>query len=222
MVLMQPISERDLIKPTLTVIVENGGKIYTSNLIVILRKKLKPKGKDLRILANRSDDHFSQKVRNLISHRTLKNYANYTAGKNRDGLLVITALGWNYIKSKKISFLKLNKTEDDLSNEHLEILEGGTTVRKTISRKRSQKLRKEALLRHGTSCKACEMSFSDRYIGLKVECIELHHSNPISKGIRSSSINDLVPLCPNCHRVAHTTIPPMPLKTLRNKITKSI
>jgi predicted HNH restriction endonuclease len=217
---MATISERDLIIPTLTAIVENDGKIYTSNLIIILRKKLKPKGKDLRILANRSDDHFSQKVRNLISHRTLKNYANYTAGKNRDGLLVITASGRNYIKSQKTSFIKLNKTENDFSNEHVEILEGGTTVRKIISRKRSQKIRKEALIRHGTSCKACEMSFFDRYIGLKIECIELHHINPISKGVRSSSINDLVPLCPNCHRVAHTTIPPMPLKTLRSKITK--
>ena len=219
---MTTISEKDLIIPTLTAIVENDGKIHTSNLIVILRKKLKPKGKDLRILANRSDDHFSQKVRNLISHRTLKNYANYTAGNNRDGLLVITALGRNYIKSQKTSFLKLNKTENDFSNEHLEILEGDTIVRKTISRKRSQKLRKEALLRHGTSCKACEMSFPDRYIGLKIECIELHHINPISKGVRCSSIEDLIPLCPNCHRVAHTTIPPMPLKTLRNKITKSM
>jgi hypothetical protein len=222
MSIMATIPERDLIIPTLTAIVENDGKIYTSNLIVILRKKLKPKGKDLRILANRSDDHFSQKVRNLISHRTLKNYANYTAGKNRDGLLVITASGRNYIKSQKTSFIKLNKTKNDFSNEHVEILEGGTTVRKIISRKRSQKIRKEALLRHGTSCKACEMSFFDRYIGLKIECIELHHINPISKGVRSSSINDLVPLCPNCHRVAHTTIPPMPLKTLRSKITKSM
>jgi len=220
MSIMATISERDLIIPTLTAIVENDGKIYTSNLIIILRKKLKPKGKDLRILANRSDDHFSQKVRNLISHRTLKNYANYTAGKNRDGLLVITASGRNYIKSEKTSFIKLNKTENDFSNEHVEILEGGTTVRKIISRKRSQKIRKEALLTHGTSCKACEMSFFERYIGLKIECIELHHINPISKGVRSSSINDLVPLCPNCHRVAHTTIPPMPLKTLRSKITK--
>jgi hypothetical protein len=48
-----------------------------------LRDIMKPTGEDLRILAGRNDDKFSQKVRNLIAHRTFERfgYAEYDAGQ---------------------------------------------------------------------------------------------------------------------------------------------
>ena len=45
------------------------GFITTEDLIPILEGILKPRGDDLKILSGRSDTHFSQKVRNLVSHR---------------------------------------------------------------------------------------------------------------------------------------------------------
>jgi hypothetical protein len=41
----------------------------TSQLIARLSKKMRPSGKDGDIAINRSDTYFSQKVRNLVSHR---------------------------------------------------------------------------------------------------------------------------------------------------------
>lgn len=76
---MPRIAEKELILPTLYIIENNNGSILTSDLIQQLREIMKPKEEDIEILKNRNDDRFSQKVRNLRSHRTLENaqYASY-------------------------------------------------------------------------------------------------------------------------------------------------
>lgn len=53
------------------------------------------------------------------------------------------------------------------------------------------------------SCRACglRLSVENRFV------IECHHLNPISLGQRDTSINDLVALCPTCHRIAHMREP---------------
>jgi hypothetical protein len=60
----------------------NNGHITTEELIPQLRDIMKPSGVDLEILSNRSDDKFSQKVRNLKSHGTFERlgYAEYKEG----------------------------------------------------------------------------------------------------------------------------------------------
>ncbi|MFQ6551751.1 hypothetical protein AAD018_005320 [Aestuariibius insulae] len=45
------------------------GTLTTSELIQALELRLKPTGKDAEVADNRSDTYFSQKVRNLVSHR---------------------------------------------------------------------------------------------------------------------------------------------------------
>lgn len=48
----------------------HGQTLTTSELIGRLSKSLTPAGKDADIMMNRSDTYFSQKVRNLVSHRS--------------------------------------------------------------------------------------------------------------------------------------------------------
>lgn len=45
------------------------GKLTTTQLIEILTNVMKPQGKDAEIVEGRGDTYFSQKVRNLVSHR---------------------------------------------------------------------------------------------------------------------------------------------------------
>ena len=47
-------------------------------LIKKMEKAMKPTGKDATILAGRGDTYFSQKVRNLKSHRDNNKMAEYT------------------------------------------------------------------------------------------------------------------------------------------------
>lgn len=45
------------------------GTLTTTDLITLLEERLSPTGKDAEIAYGRSDTYFSQKVRNLVSHR---------------------------------------------------------------------------------------------------------------------------------------------------------
>jgi hypothetical protein len=77
------IRERDLVIPALRAAAANGGRITTTQLIDALSQEFEPSGIDAEILDGRSDTYFSQKVRNLVSHRDTgtsmftKGYATY-------------------------------------------------------------------------------------------------------------------------------------------------
>ena len=81
---MARIRERDLIIPALKAAAASpGGTITTTQLIEVLTDEFQPDGLDAEILEGRQDTHFSQKVRNLVSHREsgtsmfTKGYATY-------------------------------------------------------------------------------------------------------------------------------------------------
>jgi hypothetical protein len=95
------IRERDLIIPSLRVAAAKpNGDITTADLIVELTEEFVPEGDDAEILDGRHDTKFSQKVRNLVSHRDGKQtmfalgYAEYTG----DGIK-ITEAGRHFLKS---------------------------------------------------------------------------------------------------------------------------
>jgi hypothetical protein len=70
-------------------------------------------------------------------------------------------------------------------------------------RERSHEVRKEALklnksANYGVySCAACRVSNTNSRL------FDVHHINPIAVGERSTSLNDVIVLCPNCHRWCH-------------------
>jgi hypothetical protein len=64
------ISERELVVPTLRLLEnDNRGWMATSDMIADLTELFAPSGQDAKILEGRRDTYFSQKVRNMISHR---------------------------------------------------------------------------------------------------------------------------------------------------------
>jgi hypothetical protein len=87
------VSEGHLIIPALIFAVRRGGYVSTAQLINDLEAEFAPEGQDAEILDGRNDTYFSQKVRNLISHRESKTsmfkmgYAEYTG----DGIKITDA-----------------------------------------------------------------------------------------------------------------------------------
>ncbi len=64
------VRESDLVAPALRLAAAKpDGFISTADLIPALEELFQPAGRDADILEGRSDTIFSQKVRNLISHR---------------------------------------------------------------------------------------------------------------------------------------------------------
>lgn len=97
------------------------------------------------------------------------------------------------------------------------IQEGGTSKQQTIIRERSTLLRKTAREYYSNKedgllyCNCCNFEFGHFYNpALYSTCIEIHHLKPlyqyddedINKTIEDA-LQNLVPVCPNCHRVIH-------------------
>jgi len=108
----------------------------------------------------------------------------------------------------------LEFTEDDKAYN-----EGKLIVRTIHERRRNRSLVEDAKAlfktKHGQLyCEACGFSFSDSY---GIEYIEAHHIRQMASydNEQTVSIDDLVLLCANCHRMVHTRTPPLSLEELR-------
>ena len=78
-----------------------------------------------------------------------------------------------------------------------------------IKRERSKRNRLLCLRAHGDKCKICKFIPKLKY-GEIGSIIEVHHIQPLSLNseVRSyDPTNDLIPLCPNCHRAIHKKRP---------------
>lgn len=65
---------------------------------------------------------------------------------------------------------------------------------------------------HGDSCKACGFNYGRAFGSLGEGFIHVHHVTPVSEIGPDYNIDptkDLVPLCPNCHAMAHQSNLPL-------------
>ena len=201
------IPEKALILPTLYLIKKNDG-ISTSDLIKELTALFNPTGEDAEILDKRNDTKFSQKVRNLTSHRNYNKMALYTT--LIDSVYNLTEAGEKFLDKNiiQIETLFLNKfspetlttafkqqldiSETNLTNhfiypEDTIITEGQQTTRTIIGRKRSKKLRDAAIKYYKSKsngtlrCAVCDFCFEEHYENIGNDFIEIHHEKPIAQ-----------------------------------------
>ena len=78
--------------------------------------------------------------------------------------------------------------------------------------------RKACIAHYGYVCQVCDMNFEQVYGELGKEFIEVHHLRPVSQGeCQVNPINDLIPLCSNCHSMIHRQEDVSDWKGLREK-----
>jgi 5-methylcytosine-specific restriction enzyme A len=83
--------------------------------------------------------------------------------------------------------------------------EGRKRIRQHIEYERSIRNRARAIALHGTRCIVCGFSFDEAY-GAEHAAgyIEIHHVTSLASGNVVPNVDtDLVPLCSNCHSMAH-------------------
>lgn len=227
------ITETELILPSLYLIRLNGGSITTAELIPKLRKVMRPDGEDLKILAGRKDDKFSQKVRNLKAHNTFERfgYAYYDQGEVHitddgvqhleDNMPILNYLLVNDFAYSDLTdnLKKVEANEDkkgiDTFDENIIIQEGVKSISNSVVYERSKMLRDYALEYYTKDnridCSCCTFNFSDFY-GNEVgnNFIEIHHVKPIFKfedddlvKTLKDAVKNVTPVCSNCHRMIH-------------------
>lgn len=228
---MARVTERQLVLPALYLMSKSGnGIVSTSDLITGLTKVMHPTGLDASVLSGRSDTYFSQKVRNLKSHDTFQrdNYATNVPGgfkitsigkafvnAHRDALSYLFNEDFNYEDVKTaIDSISLSGNRCVWPIEEL-VSEGRVLTRNVKIRERSSRLRLIAI-EHFThnnmiSCDCCGFNFHNYYGDVYgKDCIEIHHKKPIFQyqgdtfeQLVDSALENLLPVCPNCHRVIH-------------------
>lgn len=109
------------------------------------------------------------------------------------------------------------------SQKSLGTYQEGKLSRVTVNRyERDREARQKCIDHYGAVCCACEFSFAEFYgENLGRHFIHVHHLNPIaSQGgeYRIDPINDLNPVCPNCHAMLHRETPPLSIEQLRKYI----
>lgn len=224
------LTEYELILPALYVIYNND-MVDMSRLIAELTDIFKPSGEDAEILKGRNDTKFSQKVRNLKSHRESNGMDKYTTITN--GIYTLTPEGkvyveknWEYLEwisknnfnsSEIVELDKWNKSDKNkyFYDENLGISEGRKITKNIVVRERSNELR-ECAMNHYMSddehikCCVCNFDFYDTYGILGKSYIEMHHEKPLFQYqdenfkvyIRDAILN-IKPLCSNCHKIIH-------------------
>ena len=232
-------SESDLIIPTLAYLAVSAEGVTTSGLIAHLTHTLKPDGRDAEIIENRRDTFFSQKVRNLVSHRTLvqKGLATYER-EDENGLHKITEGGRKYLAEHidGYDFIISNGFTEEQRREVIDkdysglvVEEGYVTSNHVTTRQRSRKLtelaRKHFAVDGKLFCDVCGFNFEDSYGAIGAGFIEIHHLKPIftyEENLESSleeALGNVAPVCSNCHRMIHRKrLETLPIQTLRDMI----
>lgn len=100
--------------------------------------------------------------------------------------------------------------------------EEGAKIKVTINAfERNAQARRVCIAHHGPVCAVCNFDFQRNYGVLGSGFIHVHHIVPIStigKNYKIDPVNDLIPVCPNCHAMIHQVTPPLQINQLKEII----
>ena len=106
-----------------------------------------------------------------------------------------------------------------LPEEVIPVLREGALKRITVnSYERNPVARARCLAEHGTSCVVCGFNFGNTYGAEAEGYIHVHHLvqlSDISEDYEVDPIQDLRPVCPNCHALIHMSNPPKTIEQAR-------
>jgi hypothetical protein len=136
--------------------------------------------------------------------RTVEDHASASANfRGRPVFYSVSGLGtgvWGLLPE----YLPPMPTEPLSANSaYQEGIEGIFREYQYLRRSRNPRLIEERKRLDNFKCQACAVKIET---GPEKFVIDVHHLNPLSaeKDVVITSVNDLVCLCPNCHRIAHS------------------
>ena len=106
---------------------------------------------------------------------------------------------------------KVNFPEEIDMNSYHDLYEGAKKQVYVNSYERNSFARERCVKHYGARCVICGFEFKEVYGEVGRDVIHVHHLKPlheIGETYRVDPINDLRPVCPNCHLIIHRKNPP--------------
>ncbi len=97
-------------------------------------------------------------------------------------------------------------------------IEGAAISVQVNTFERDPDARSRCIEHHGYKCVVCTFDFEEFYGSIGKQYIHVHHIVPLSEVRHKHNVDpikDLVPICPNCHAMIHTTRPALGIEQLR-------
>jgi len=139
-----------------------------------------------------------------------------TARQAKDGAEFLLPFARRKRRGRQAPSTIAEELPDTLDPEHME----GAASRVFVNRyERDPKARARCIKIFGARCNACQFDFGSVFGAQFAGLITVHHVKPlasIGKTYRVDPSKDLVPLCPNCHLLAHQRTPPYSVDELRD------
>lgn len=159
------------------------------------------------------------------SLKSLKYFLSLRSGKEgRDWLSIYETIKQDFLREQIERQQRKNKEKrfkEDFS-------EGNVIDSHYERRERDYKARLACIEHYGCKCAICGFDFEKRYGEIGKDFIEVHHIIPISNSEGEhmvDPINDLIPVCSNCHSILHRKRPdpylPEDLKSILNEMGKA-
>lgn len=120
----------------------------------------------------------------------------------------------SYADQAKIPYIPISisskkgvKIAEELFDEDIEKLPEGAKKQITVNAyERNPKARELCLQKYGYKCSVCGFDFEEVYGEIGTKYIHVHHLKPLNEingEYEVDPINDLKPVCPNCHSMLH-------------------
>jgi len=120
------------------------------------------------------------------------------------------------------SFFKISSLENNENQKFVEGRSYGVVLNKY---ERSSEARDKCIEYYKCKCAVCMFDFEKIYGVIGKDFIHVHHIVPLSEIRKEYSldpIQDLIPVCPNCHAMIHREKPALSIKQLRKLISDRI
>ena len=117
------------------------------------------------------------------------------------------------------------QSADETEPEPGQIFPEGSVTRVTVNKyERDPAARKECLATYGHKCTVCDLDFEAQYGDIGKDFIHVHHLKELSTvgpGYAVDPLEDLRPVCPNCHAMLHKRRPAFTPDELRQMLRRS-
>lgn len=121
---------------------------------------------------------------------------------------------FEFLRTQKIRYNPFSETTDTKQT----YLEGAATQVTQTRYERNVFARNKCLKHYGYSCSVCDFNFEIFYGSLGYKFIHVHHLTQVAtrkQEYKVDPIQDLRPVCPNCHSMLHKQNPPLTIQELK-------